>query len=393
MKTLLIGFSLFNLSVFASSNSNAINSKSTFSKKNKEKIDLAVIQIGDQFQLPGTSLQIFNKKTQKKVYEVYLGDAEYEKGLRKKVVKKKMGPDTIVPIASASKWVSAYTILLMVEKGWMNLNDTTGKWLGWKDKRNYLNNITLSQALSFTSGLPGDLKHLKVKDCTINAKMKLNDCVQTMYKLFSSKKYKKYVKAPGSMFYYGNVHMHIAAAMALKAYKKKKGKNISWNDLFNELVKKPLKLSKEVFYYTNPRMPDGKTNPLIAGGLVMSINDYAKILGEMVKKVRTKKSPWNKFTTDHFQSNTKIVFSPSRTNGWDYHYSLGNWRECDKEPECKKELVNSSSGKFGFNPWFDRQGLYYGILGNTFRDEGAGVLSMEMGKIIRAALPKRKKQK
>jgi CubicO group peptidase (beta-lactamase class C family) len=66
----------------------------------------------------------------------------------------KYKPDTLVSIASASKWLSAATIMTLVDAGKLSLDDSVSKYLpkftGTKGE------ITIRQLLSHTSGLPGD---------------------------------------------------------------------------------------------------------------------------------------------------------------------------------------------------------------------------------------------
>lgn len=62
--------------------------------------------------------------------------------------------DTIVPIASASKWLSAATIMTVVEEGLLSLDEPISSYV--PQLRGQVGTITLRQLLSFTSGLTDD---------------------------------------------------------------------------------------------------------------------------------------------------------------------------------------------------------------------------------------------
>jgi hypothetical protein len=53
------------------------------------------------------------------------------------------------------------------------------------------------------------------------------------------------------------------------------------------------------------------------------------------------------------------------TNGYDYRYALGHWRECPQatwNASCDNRHVSSSTGAFGWHPWIDFDNGYFGIL-------------------------------
>jgi len=63
-------------------------------------------------------------------------------------------PSTVVPIASASKWISASVIMALVDEGKLSLDDRVSQYIpsftGNKSA------ITIRQLFSHTSGLPSD---------------------------------------------------------------------------------------------------------------------------------------------------------------------------------------------------------------------------------------------
>ena len=122
---------------------------------------------------------------------------------------------TRVPIASASKWLSALVIARLVEKNQMQWNDTIGEWM--PDAPANKRDITLAQLFSHTSGLPGN----ETTVCLSNRFITLDNCARQILAL-------NLESTPGSSFSYGGNSMQVAGRLAEIA----SGKN--WNLLFYE---------------------------------------------------------------------------------------------------------------------------------------------------------------
>jgi len=253
-------------------------------------------------------------------------------------------PDRRIPIASASKMVAGLTILRLVDQGKLSLDSTTGQVLAWKGPQAA---ITLRQLLSFTSGLPP-------RDaCSMRPGITLAECVQQISKL-------KLVAAPGTRFDYGNTHLAVAGRMAEVVSGK------SWDGVFGEQLRVPLGMRSDVIFYTWPRRPEGTTNPLLAGGLQMTMNEYAKVLeleyhrGVFRGARLIGDALFTEQATEPYPD-AVIGDTPVGRIGLNYHYGLANWLQCP--PPAMNCPVQSSPGAFGFTPWVDRAGDYYAILG------------------------------
>ena len=101
----------------------------------------------------------------------------------------------------------------------------------------------------------------------------------------------------------------------------------------------------------------GTTNPLIAAGLQMTMNEYAKVLElEYHRGVYRGQRLISDalFTAQATEPYPKAVIgdSPMQRVGLDYHYGLANWLECP--PPAVNCPVQTSPGAFGFTPWVDR---------------------------------------
>lgn len=257
--------------------------------------------------------------------------------------------DQRVAIASASKLVSGVVLLRLVDQGLLSLDSTTAQVLGWSGPNGA---ITLRQLLSFTSGLA------PTNACTSNSASTLAACVETISLASTS-------APPATRFDYGSTHLQTAARMAEVTT------GSTWNAIFAQQLRGPLGLPDSVEYYTFPRQSIGTTNPLVAGGLRMSMNEYARVLRLVFDKGQTAGGPPIASALFDAQArqpypNVTIGSSPAEANGFDFKYGLTAWLECTTPATGCTSL--SSPGAFGFTPWIDRTAGYYAILGMETTD-------------------------
>lgn len=308
-------------------------------------------------RVPGLGLAVYDAQD-RKVYERMVGD---------------FAPDRRVAVASSSKMIAGAVLFEVIRQGSLSLDSTTGEVLGWTgDKAN----ISLRHLLSFTSGMQNE--HL----CTLQPDLTLAQCVDTIATT-------PQVAPPGTRFDYGSTHLQVAARMA----EVKTGK--SWDQLFRETLANPLGLPPEVTYFTLPRKAQGTTNPLIAGGLRTSMNEYAPLLALVFHRGRY--AGLERGTPELFDAQTREPYpdvvignSPVKDLGLDARYGLTAWLHCDTPAEgC--DLI-SSPGAFGWTPWMDREAGYYAVLGMQLERNDEGVVGFsvdlmgDLQPLIRAAL-------
>jgi CubicO group peptidase (beta-lactamase class C family) len=254
-------------------------------------------------------------------------------------------PDQRVAIASASKLVSGVTLFRLIDAGYLSLDSTTGQVLGWTGDQA---SITLRQLLSFTSGLAPE------NMCTYESTVTLSECVDTI-------SLTGLIAAPGTRFDYGSVHLAVAGRMAEVVTGK------AWNEIFEEEIRDPLGLPADIAYYANPLRLTGTDNPLLAGGLHVSMNEYEHVLHFVFDK-----GVWQGtallapgiFDTQTITPYPNAVIG--KTPGGNLRYGLTAWLECGT-PETGCAVI-SSPGAFGFTPWLDRDAGYYAILGMQVRN-------------------------
>ena len=248
-----------------------------------------------------------------------------------------------IPVASASKWVTSTVILALVADGTLSLDDTTGKWLKWTGVKG---TITLRQLLTFTSGLRDPV-------CIYNPLTTFKACVDTI-------RDDGIKSVPGKAFYYAGAHMHVAGRMAEVATGK------TFKQLFSAKVGGPAKLHPDVAYYASPKNKSGKLNPLLSGGLVISVADYGAFLAALVgpKASLLPAKLVAEQRKEQWAPGTKVEYTPPGAGK--AHYALGCWRQCAKPDDvtaCDADLVINSAGAYGFVPWHDVKHGYYAVLG------------------------------
>ena len=256
-------------------------------------------------------------------------------------------PQTRHRIASASKWMASATIMRLVERGELSLEDHPQKYISWwtDDPEDPRSRITLAHLLSFTSGFGGS--PLEVT-CVNRTRVTFEECGKEMYD-------EHFIhEEPGTTFHYGPVHMHFAAMMAEGATGK------SWNELFSREVIEPLGLDAKTHYAIA-----GPEHPRIAGGIESNGEDYAKFLQATLKGDYLADS-LDTMTSDYTPSGAvTLAHSPLTDANLEWHYGLGLWRECASETftnGCNEHIRISSPGAYGFYPWIDLEHGYWAVL-------------------------------
>jgi len=278
-------------------------------------------------------------------------------------------------LASASKLLSSITIMRLAEQGTLSLDDHPQDYIPWwtNDPTDDRAHITLEHLLSFTSGFnyqPGEA------NCTSDGNITLEDCARDFYD-------KDIESVPGDVFYYGPAPLQIAAYMAEMA------SGVAYVDLFKTQVGDVLNLGSDTGFVT-PSL----TNPRASAGAQSNVDDYSEVqrallAGELV-------SDMNMFARDR-TDNATFGHRPAiiEDQNMDWHYGLGFWRECEAmvwNDGCANNIMMSSPGAYGWNPWLDIENNYYGLIAmdvSLLVDNGSVELKLALQPLIEAALAKR----
>ena len=254
---------------------------------------------------------------------------------------------TVVPVASASKWVSATVIMRLVDRGLMDLDAPLRTWLttrGGAPWAGNLGNATLRQALSFTTGIDGDQANSDATDITL---------AEAVLRIYEGQQ--AGAVTPGSVFSYGSTHLRIAARAAEVATGK------PWAQIVADELTGPLGMSQ-----TAVAGAAFQSNPNPAGTINTTGLDYMRFMMLQLRRGLAgstrliSQSAIDEQRREQWSSTTTIRNSPYLTqSGRDFHYGLGLWRECTTPANvtaCDAGLRVSSTGAFGWAPWIDMQG-------------------------------------
>lgn len=244
--------------------------------------------------------------------------------------------DTRIPIASASKWLSATVLARLVDQGRLDWDDRLGDYAD--DVPADKAALTLRQLLSLTSGLPGG-KGSDGDACLNDRATTLEACARKILSLPLN-------AAPGTSFDYGGNSMQVAGWMAERATGQ------DWNRLFREQLAAPLAL-QGTDYGLFPGVDVG--NPRIAGGVHSTAPDYLKLVqlhleggrhaGQRLLDPDTVAEGQRNQTTG-----TTLVYTPYPQSAG---YGLGQWIDAEDTQGHTRGV--SSPGAFSFTPWLDNR--------------------------------------
>jgi CubicO group peptidase (beta-lactamase class C family) len=273
--------------------------------------------------LPGAAIQVW--KDGKILHEKFFGAYT---------------PDTVIPIASASKWLCAATVLTVVDEGLIDLDAPVSRYLD--SFTGDFGTMTVRQCLSLTSGLDENLDVWPWR-------MTMEDYVNGLPgqpDLLRAK--------PGTVMIYGANGFQVAARVAEVVTKK------SWRELFAERITGPCDMPNTQF----GRRAIGN-NPNVAGGASSTLRDYGHFLemianrGEFHGKRVLSEASVAEMHKNHTQGLRPVKLPPQR-RGVDAAYGLGQW--IVERDGAGNTLAVSSPGAFGFLPWYHLEQNVYGIV-------------------------------
>ena len=265
--------------------------------------------------------------------------------------------ETVVPLISSAKWISAAGILALTDDGTLSLDDSAGKYLDYfrkGDKRA----ITLRYLLSHRSGLPD------YTPCMFQPELPRDECARQI----ADKS--KLRHPPGAAFAYGGAGFTVAGRMAEVAAKQ------PWVEIFASRIAQPLGL-KQTGYGNEP-------NALLSEGQPYSSpTDYVIFL-EMIlnngmhagRRVLSERaiSEMTRVQT----AGAAVAASPREKP----QYGLGCW--IDLADPTGKGVVITSPGGGGFLPWVDREHGIVGVIAVKDRLERTGATSGAVIRLVRS---------
>jgi CubicO group peptidase (beta-lactamase class C family) len=287
--------------------------------------------------------------------------------------------DRPVPIASASKWLSAGVVMGMVDAGTWKLDDSAGKFLSYAtgDKAR----MTVRQMFSMTSGIAEDGNSVE-DDILRNSAITMDSAVRAILAL-------PLATQPGGSMAYGGRGMQTAGRCAEVASKLPLPSGEAWDTLFARYVSRPLGM--RLTFFTNA------SNPGVAGNVVSSANEYKLYLQMLLNggvwngKRILSENIINEMKRDQTRG-APIVYSPYAAlapfvPGVDKNtrYALGHWREV-VDAATGNVLESSSQGAFGFSPWIDWRRNVVGVFSVQSQLRTVEPTYLRMKQIIRETL-------
>ncbi|ASD26239.1 serine hydrolase domain-containing protein [Brevundimonas diminuta] len=261
--------------------------------------------------------------------------------------------DRPLPVASASKWMAAALLMMLVDDGLLSLDGPISEHL--PELAGGADDITLRQLLSYTAGQGG---LTEFADLRLSPDISLREAARQIAA-------QPRRDAPGSVFRYGGPSFQIAGALAETVTGR------SWGDLFDERLARPLGLRQTTWgAVTRAGVRPGVPNPNLQAGLVTTADDYGRFLGliandGVMQGRRLLSSGAIAALTSAATLDTRMAFTPPGLGETPVQYALGAWCEAhDADGRC---TTLSSPGARGAYPWIDRDTGLYGVFLMTSR--------------------------
>jgi CubicO group peptidase (beta-lactamase class C family) len=257
---------------------------------------------------------------------------------------------SVIPIASASKWLTSATLMTLVDEDKVSLDESVSTYV--PEFKGAKKAITVRQLLSHTHGLP-------YADCIGDPTTTTANCTAAIATGADP------ATKPGKTFSYGGVGYEVAGRIIEVVTGQ------SFEDAFEARIARPLGMSHTRFdEYQGQRF----RHPQPAGSAVSTVDEYAQFLAMLAAGGTT--------ASGRVLSEDSIAeIERDQVRGIDTHrdgavqitkiptYGLGVWR--DRTNETDDIEVVSGSGAYGFYPWIDRRHGNYGIVGVADLSNGA----------------------
>ena len=248
--------------------------------------------------------------------------------------------ETVIPIASASKWLTAATMMTLVDEGKVSLEDPVSKYL--PEFTGETGTATIRQLLSHTSGIAQS-------SCIWEERQTLEQCVGSVAA-------QKPAYQPGTKFSYGNTSFSVAGRVIEVVTGQ------SFEKAFETRIATPLGMTHTRFdgnYYPT------EYNPVPAASAESTLYDYGRFVEMLFNRGQIdgtrvlSEHAVLEMETDSVSGLNTSGDSAVRTTGIPT-YGLGTWRDVTTTDDVG--VITSGNGAYGFYPWIDRSRNGYGIV-------------------------------
>jgi CubicO group peptidase (beta-lactamase class C family) len=270
-----------------------------------------------------------------------------------------MKADTAYPVASASKWLVAATVMTLVDEGRLSLDSPIATWLTGLGED--AGRITLRQLLAQTSGLAGASGEFH--DLAQDHRITLAESARDLAR-------RPLISRPGEVFAYGTGGFQLVGAVVEAVTGQR------WAEVFDARIARPLGMTHTRWIHlrldSTDELPAAETlNPVLQGGAVSTPEDYLRFLSMLSRgglygsqRILSAKAVDMLLTDQTPQA--RMTPTPASVLP-DAHYALGSWCETwDTRGACQR---NSSIGLFGVYPWVERGTGRFGVVFPYVRDD------------------------
>ncbi len=248
---------------------------------------------------------------------------------------------TVMPIASASKWLTSAILMTLVDEGKLSLDDPVRRYLSAFDGGKSA--ITVRELLSHTTGL-------SPTGCEGDPTTTLRRCVASIATGPDPS------VAPGTEFHYSGVGFVVAGRIVERL------SGTSFEQAFEDRIARPLGMTHTRF--DGIRKPHSH-NPAPAASATSTVADYARFLRMLAAGGTVDGRKVLSAASVAEIEKDQVAGLDTRDDGAVEitgipTYGLGVWRDVVGVDDSIE--VVSGSGALGFYPWIDRVHGTYGIV-------------------------------
>ncbi len=282
----------------------------------------------------------------------------------------KFGPETVVDIGSASRWLAAAAMMTLVDQGTLALGDPVAKYL--PEFTGKKAGIMIRQLWSYDSGLPAT--DASITDRTLT----LEECVKRIAA-------GPLPTLPGTAVSDGSVSIQVGARVCEVI------SGMTWQEFFRVHIAEPLGMASTTF-----NLMGFNRNPDVAGGARSTADDYSRFLTmllqrgvwsgkhilseQAVAQIEQDQAAASTIAATPYTAVASLLPSTSGARP-----GLGMWRE-ETDPGIGTLLIASCPGTYGFTPWIDYKLNLAGVLSMKYDLAKAAYAIMRVRQLVPQAI-------
>ena len=255
---------------------------------------------------------------------------------------------TIVPLASASKWVAGSVIMALVDRGMLHLDAPISTYVEGLPET--YGALRLDRLMSYTAGLPSLMRFTEFKQPpTLTLAQSAQQAAQ-----------QPLATTPGTQFDYGGPNLQFLGAAAERVAGK------PWQQIFVDCVGAPLEMRSSLWggLFKQPKAGSLDSNPMLQAGLWTTLDD----MNAFVTMVSGQGSYRGKrvLSAQAIQAMDTVMthgvrkgFTAPGATATAAEYMIAHWCEHEDAGQCSFE---SSPGLFGAYPWIDHASNLHGMI-------------------------------